>query len=57
MLDALGREIRPELALDQRLIDELGRQSLEHIQLAVEERQPLCLALLDNANFNPANER
>src|SRR5207245_1020110 len=57
VLDALSREIRSEFALDERLVDKLRRQSLEDIQFAVEESQPLRLAFLDNANFDSTNQR
>ncbi len=57
VLDALRRELGLELAVRQRLLDELGRKALEEVELAVGERQPRRLPLLDDRYLDAPRKR
>ena len=52
-----GRELRLQLAADERLVDELGGHVVEHVDLAVEEREPARLPLLDDADLDAPGNR
>jgi len=56
-LDALGREIWPQLAVDKRLVRELRRQQEEKIDFTVEEGEPMPLRLFDDADIDARQER
>ncbi len=57
MARAHGHEIGAELAVGERLVDEICWNSLEQVELAIEEREPYSLPLLDDRDLNATGER
>jgi hypothetical protein len=53
----LAATSRTQLALRERLLDEIRRQPLEKVELPVDERQPCGLTFHDDGDFDATDER